>query len=68
MNQINYEAMSKNELREYFLKHRSDKLALQNYLKKLNEKPLQIIATAEDPDFDQKVQTAITKQLEARKH
>ena len=68
MNQINYEAMSKRELRDYFLKHRSDKLALQNYLKKLNEKPLQIIAKADDPDFDKKVQSAITKQLEARKN
>ncbi|MFP4135156.1 MAG: DUF6887 family protein [Halothece sp.] len=64
MNQVNYEAMSKSELKEYFLKHRGDKLALQTYLDKLNEKPLTIITTADDPDFEKKVQAAITEKLE----
>ena len=64
MNQVNYEAMSKSELKKYFLKHRDDKFALQTYLNKLNEKPLKIITTADDPSFEDKVQAAITKKLE----
>lgn len=64
MNQINYAAMSKEELKQYFLQHREDKTALQAYLNRLNEHPRQIITTVDDPDFDSKIQAAIQQQMQ----
>lgn len=51
--------MSRAELKQYFLKHRGNKAAFQAYLDKINQRPLPIIASPNDPDFDQKVQAAI---------
>ncbi|MGV0024112.1 DUF6887 family protein [Phormidesmis priestleyi] len=73
MSQIDYNAMSKAELKQYFLKHRGDPLwvtrrdraAFQAYLDRINQGPLRIIASPGDPDFDQKVQAAIRQKLEA---
>lgn len=65
MSQVNYEAMSKAELKQYFLKHRGDRSALQAYLDRINQRPLRIIASPSDPDFDEKVQAAIRQKLEA---
>ncbi|MFB2895819.1 hypothetical protein ACE1CI_23165 [Aerosakkonemataceae cyanobacterium BLCC-F50] len=68
MSQINYDSMSKNELKQYFLKHREDQDALQAYLDRINQRPLKIIASPDDPDFDQKVQAAIRRKLEAARN
>jgi hypothetical protein len=65
MSPINYDAMSKAELKQYFLKHRGDKAAFQAYLDRLNQHPLRVIASPDDPDFDEKVQAAIRRKLEA---
>ncbi len=65
MNQVNYDAMSKANLKEYVLKHRGDQAALQAYLNRINQLPLRIIASPDDPDFDEKVQAAIRRKLEA---
>lgn len=65
MSQVNYEAMSTPELKQYFLKHRGNKAALQAYLDRINQRPLNIIASPQDPDFDEKVQAAIRQKLEA---
>jgi hypothetical protein len=65
MNQIDYSAMSDAELKQYFLKHRGDQAALQIYLDRINQRPLRIIASPSDPDFDEKVQAAIRQKLEA---
>lgn len=65
MSQINYDAMSKAELKQYFLKHRGDLAAFQAYLNRINQRPLRIIASPSDPDFDRKVQAAIRQKLEA---
>lgn len=64
MSQVNYNAMSKAELKQYFLKHRGDRAAFQAYLDRINQRPLRIIASPSDPDFDQKVQAAIRQKLE----
>lgn len=66
MSQINYAAMSDEELRQYFLQHRQDKMALQAYLDRLSTRPRNVIATLDDPDFDVKVQAAIRQQMQAR--
>ncbi|MGB3404624.1 MAG: hypothetical protein WBA77_18210 [Microcoleaceae cyanobacterium] len=68
MSQINYNAMSKAELKQYFLKHRGDKAAFQAYLDRINQRPLRVIAHPNDPDFDEKVQAVIRQKLEASKN
>ena len=68
MSQIDYSAMSNAELKQYFLKHRGDQAALQMYLDRINQRPLKIIASPNDPDFDEKVQAAIRRKLEAARN
>lgn len=68
MSQINYDSMSNAELKQYFLKHREDQAALQAYLDRINQRPLRIIASPDDPDFDRKVQAAIRRKLEAARN
>lgn len=68
MSQVNYDTMSDRELRQYFLRHREDKIAFQIYLDRLNQRPRRIIASLSDPDFDEKVQAAIRQKLEAAKN
>lgn len=65
MSRVNYDAMSKAELKQYFLKHRGDQAAFQAYLDRINQRPLRIIASPQDPDFNEKVQAAIRQKLEA---
>jgi hypothetical protein len=65
MSQVNYDAMSDAELKQYFLKHRGDQAALQAHLDRINQHPLRIIASPSDPDFDDKVQAAIRQKLDA---
>ncbi len=61
METINYLAMSDEELKSYFLQHREDKLALENYLDRVGDRPHQVITTVDDPEFDAKIH-AVTKQ------
>ncbi|MEI6442794.1 MAG: hypothetical protein WCO29_06620 [Nostocales cyanobacterium ELA583] len=65
MNQINYATMSDQELRQYFLKHRNDQAALSAYLylERRNQVKRPIITTVDDPDFEDKIQSAILQQL-----
>jgi hypothetical protein len=65
MNQTNYAAMTDTELKQYFLKHRGDQAAFQAYLDRINQRPHRIIASPDDPDFDEKVQAAIRQKLKA---
>ena len=65
MSQINYTALSDQELRHYFLLHRENKLALQAYLERLGDRPRTVIATVDDPDFDAKIHAAVLKQMQA---
>jgi len=61
METINYSAMSDEELKSYFLQHREDRLALENYLNRVGARPHQVITTVDDPEFDAKIH-AVTKQ------
>jgi hypothetical protein len=65
MSNINYAAMSDTELKQYFLKHRGNQAAFQAYMDRINERPHKIIASPDDPDFDEKVQAVIRQKLEA---
>lgn len=68
MSRVNYDAMSNTELKQYFLKHRGDRAAFQAYLDRINQRPLRIIASPSEPDFDEKVQAAIRQKLEAARN
>jgi hypothetical protein len=63
---VNYDAMSKSELKQYFLKHRGDRAAFQAYLDRLNQQTLKVIISPNDPDFDRKVQAAIRQKLTSK--
>jgi hypothetical protein len=63
MTQVDYAAMTDQQLKQYFLKHRADQAALQTYLDRRNQRPKVVIATVDDPDFDQEIQAAIEQQL-----
>ena len=65
MSQVNYTALSDQELRQYFLLHREDKLALRAYLERLGDLPRTVITTVDDPDFDAKIHAAVLKQMQA---
>jgi predicted metal-dependent RNase len=67
MSQVNYDVMSDIELKQYFLQNRQDKAALEAYLDRLSQKPQTIIARPGDPDFDEKIQSAIRERLSAAK-
>ena len=64
MSQVNYAAMSDEELRQYFLRHREDKIALRFYFDRLRERPRLIITTVDDPDFDANIQAAVLRQIQ----
>ncbi|NJO72988.1 MAG: hypothetical protein HC833_03985 [Leptolyngbyaceae cyanobacterium RM1_406_9] len=68
MSQTNYDAMSDAELKQYFLKHRGDYAALQADLDRINQLPRRIIASPDDPNFDEKVQATIRQKLEAARN
>ena len=63
MSQVDYTAMSYKELRRYFLKHRDDQAAFQAYLARRRERSRPVITRVDDPDFDDKIQTAIRQQI-----
>ncbi|NES18502.1 MAG: hypothetical protein F6K41_06140 [Symploca sp. SIO3E6] len=63
MSQVDYTTMSDKELREYFLNHLEDQAAFQAYLVRRRERSHPVITKVDDPDFDDKIQTAIRQQL-----
>jgi hypothetical protein len=63
MNPVEYQAMSNQELKKYFLEHREDQNALQEYLARRHQNSKSIITTAEDREFDEKIQAAIFQQI-----
>ena len=66
MSEINYATMSNQSLREYFLEHRNEPLALQAYLRRRNEQPRKVITKVGDSDFDLKIETAIEEKIKQR--
>ncbi|MGB7086064.1 MAG: hypothetical protein WBD47_10955 [Phormidesmis sp.] len=64
MSRVNFEAMSDDELRRYFLANRQDQAVSQAYLDRFSQRPKSVIASPSDPDFDEKIQAAIRQKLE----
>jgi hypothetical protein len=63
MAQVDYSAMSDQELKRYFLEHRQDEAAFQAYLERRRQRSSGVITKVGDPDFDRKLQAAIEQQL-----
>lgn len=66
MSNMNYQTMSKQELRKYFLEHREDQQAFQEYLARRHQDS-KLITTADDPSFESKIQEAIMQQINQKK-
>ena len=67
MSKINYQKMSKQELRKYFLEHREDKKAFEEYLARRHQDSQTVITRADDLSFDKKIQEAIIQQINQNK-
>jgi hypothetical protein len=67
MSQVDYAAMSDRELKRYFLEHRDDEVAFQEYLERRRRRSSGVIAKVNDPDFDSKIETAILQKLQQNK-
>lgn len=65
MSQVNFDVMSDDELKRYFLANRQDESAFQAYMDRFNQRPKSVIARPSDPDFDAKIQAAIRQKLAA---
>jgi hypothetical protein len=64
MSQIDYAAMSDWELKQYFLNHREDEVALQAYLERRRKRSSGVIAKVGDPDFEAKIDAVIGEKLQ----
>ena len=64
MSQVDYSAMSDQELKRYFLSHRDDKAALQVYLERRQAASPAMITKVGDPDFEVKLDAAIRNKLQ----
>jgi hypothetical protein len=65
MSQVDFNAMTDAELRQYFLQNRQDKVVFEAYMDRLNQRPRTIIASLGDPDFNEKIEAAIRQKLKA---
>ena len=63
MKKVDYAAMSDQELKQYFLQHREDKMAMQAYFSRVEARPLRLVTTMDDPDFSAKIEASIERQL-----
>jgi hypothetical protein len=64
MSKVNYATMTDQELKQYFLCHPDDRIALQTYLDRISDRPHNVITTVDDPDFETKMQIAFLKQMQ----
>ena len=63
MSQVDYTVMTNEQLRQYMLEHRDDKVALSAYLERRHQQHPPIIANVRDADFDDKLQAAIARKM-----
>ncbi len=66
MPNVDYAAMSDQELKQYWLANRRDEAALQAHLDRLNQKPRRVITSIDDPEFDAKLDQEIRRQMAGR--
>ncbi len=65
MKQVDYAAMSDQELKHYLVKHRDDQEAFYAYLDRRQVRPNKPGIALDDPDWQEKVVAVIQEQLSA---
>jgi hypothetical protein len=68
MKKVDYAAMSDQELKQYFLQNREDKMAMQAYFSRVEARPHRLVTTLDDPDFSDKIKASIERQLGLNNH
>ncbi|BBD67033.1 hypothetical protein NIES4072_56890 [Nostoc commune NIES-4072] len=63
MNQVNYTAMSDQELKSYFLNHKDDKEAFYAYMDRRKSRYRDAAIQLNDPAWEEKIIAVIQKQL-----
>ncbi|MDZ8221984.1 MULTISPECIES: DUF6887 family protein [unclassified Nostoc] len=63
MNQVNYTAMSNQELKSYFLAHKDDKEAFYAYMDRRKSRNRDAAIQLNDPAWEEKIIAVIQKQL-----
>jgi hypothetical protein len=66
MSQINYLNMSEQELRQYWLSHKEDKLALDAYLQRRSQRPQGTTFHPDDADFEDRLNALVQRQLQVK--
>ncbi|MDJ0650384.1 MAG: hypothetical protein QNJ60_16955 [Xenococcaceae cyanobacterium MO_188.B19] len=64
MKQVNYAAMSDQELKHYMLTHRKDEAALNAYLDRRRERPKKVTVEFEDPAWEEKILSIIKEKID----
>jgi hypothetical protein len=68
MKKVDYAVMSDQELKQYFLQNREDKMAMQAYFSRVEARPHRLVTTLDDPDFIDKIKASIEHQLGLDSH
>ncbi len=63
MTNVNYTAMSDQELKRYILTHRDDQEAFHAYMDRRRSRPRGTVVNFDDPDWENKIVSAIQAQL-----
>lgn len=63
MNQIDYDAMTLDEAKHYFLEHRNDQQAFYSYMDKLNASGRAIVIDPTDPESEARAITQVQERL-----
>lgn len=63
MNQIEFDSMSLDEAKLYFLEHRDNQKAFEVYMDKLHQSGRAIVIDPTDPDSEVKAQATIQQKL-----
>ncbi|NJM48310.1 MAG: hypothetical protein HC860_20805 [Alkalinema sp. RU_4_3] len=67
MSQTNYLSMSERELRQYWLSHKEDKLALEAYLERRSQRPQGTTTFhPDDADFEERLNSLVQRQLQIK--
>jgi hypothetical protein len=66
MNDVNYATMTDRELKQYMLSHREDRSAFQAYIDRRQSRPDRTIIQINDPNWEQKVLSAMRSQLNSQ--
>ncbi|MCV3213550.1 hypothetical protein OGM63_08430 [Plectonema radiosum NIES-515] len=64
MTQVNYAAMTDQELKRYILAHRDDQQAFYIYMDRRHSRPDKVVIKFDDPNWEAKVLAAIQEKLD----